>query len=138
MTGVNLNLSLQYQCFNYFNGEQKFNIKEKLIKEYPLTKKIEYSFECYEVIDRRYVIFYDKKINKANIESLLDVFNDNTKGIFTEKKTLIIVGFTDEWFDKKDLLFFNGVDTFIVYYLINEKNNEIYFNDQRVFFFSID
>lgn len=144
MTGVNLNLnlSLQYQYFNYFNGEQKFNIKEKLIKEYPLTKKIEYSFECYEVIERRYVIFYDKKINKANIESLLDVFddnfNDNTKGIFTEKKTLIIVGFTDEWFDKKDLLFFNGVDTFIVYYLINEKNNEIYFNDQRVFFFSID
>ena len=114
------------------------NPKEKLIKEYPLTKKIEYSFECYEVIDRRYVIFYDKKINKANIESLLDVFNDNTKGIFTEKKTLIIVGFTDEWFDKKDLLFFNGVDTLIVYYLINEKNNEIYFNDQRVFFFSID
>ena len=124
MTGVNLNLSLQYQYFNYFNGEQKINIKEKLIKEYPLTKKIEYSFECYEVIDRRYVIFYDKKINKANIESLLDVFNDNTKGIFTEKKTLIIVGFTDEWFDKKDLLFFNGVDTLIVYYLINEKNNQ--------------
>lgn len=51
----------------------------------------------------------------------MDVFNDNTKGIFTEKKTLIIVGFTDEWFDKKDLLFFNGVDTLIVYYLINEK-----------------
>lgn len=67
-----------------------------------------------------------------------DNFNDNTKGIFTKKKTLIIVGFTDEWFDKKDLLFFNGMDTFIVYYLINEKNNEIYFNDQRVFFFSID
>ncbi len=67
-----------------------------------------------------------------------DNFNDNTKGIFTEKKTLIIVEFTDEWFDKKDLLFFNGVDTLIVYYLINEKNNEIYFNDQRVFFFSID
>lgn len=67
-----------------------------------------------------------------------DNFNDNTKGIFTKKKTLIIVGFTDEWFDKKDLLFFNGVDTLIVYYLINEKNNEIYFNDQRVFFFSID
>ena len=67
-----------------------------------------------------------------------DNFNDNTKGIFTKKKTLIIVEFTDEWFDKKDLLFFNGMDTFIVYYLINEKNNEIYFNDQRVFFFSID
>lgn len=112
--------------------------KDKLIKEYPLTQKIDCCFECFEVIKRRYVIFYDKKINKENIESLLDFFNENTKNNFTEKKTLIIVGHTDEPFDKKDLLFFNGVDTFVVYYLINDNNNEIYFNDQRVFFFSVD
>ena len=113
-------------------------IKDKLIKEYPLTKKIECSFECFEVIKRRYVIFYDEKINRGNIESLLDIFNENTKNNFTEKKTLIIVGHTDEQFDKKDLLFFNGVDTFVVYYLINDNNSEIYFNDQRVFWFSVD
>lgn len=112
-------------------------IKDKLIKEYPLTKKINCSFECFEVMKRRYVIFYDKKINKENMKSLLDVFNDNPNS-FTEKKSLIIVGHTDEKFDKKDLLFFNGVDTFVVYYLINDDNNEIYFNDQRVFWFSVD
>jgi len=39
---------------------------------------------------------------------------------------------------KKELLFFNGVDTFVVYYLINDNNNEIYFNDQRVFWLSVD
>ena len=113
-------------------------IKDKLIKEYPLTKKINCSFECFEVMKRRYVIFYDKKINKENMKSLLDVFNDNPTNSFTEKKSLIIVGHTDEKFDKKDLLFFNGVDTFVVYYLINDDNNEIYFNDQRVFWFSVD
>lgn len=113
-------------------------IKDKLIKEYPLTKKIECSFECYEVIKRRYVIFYNEKINKDNMESLLDKFNVDAKNNFTERKTLIIVGHTDEQFDKKDLLFFNGVDTFVVYYLINDNNNEIYFNDQRVFWFSVD
>ena len=113
-------------------------IKDKLIKEYPLTKKIECSFECFEIIKRRFVIFYDKKINRENMESLLDVFNNTQNSCFSKKKTLIIVGYTDERFEKKDLLFFNGVDTFIVYYLINDNNKEIFFNDQRVFWFSLD
>ena len=85
---------------------------------------------------RRYDIFYDKKIDKNNIESLLDVF-DNLKNNYEKRKTLIIFGYTDEQFNEKDLLFFNGIDTFVVYYLIND-NNEIYFNDQRVFWFSVD
>lgn len=113
-------------------------IRDKLVKEYPLAKKIDFSFECFEVLKRRYVIFYDEKINKKNMESLLDVFNDNSKKCFTKRKTLIIVGRTDERFNKKDLLFFNGVDTFVVYYLINDNRNEIYFNDQRVLWFSVD
>ena len=112
-------------------------IKDRLIKEYPLTKKIEFPFECYEVVKRRYVVFYDKEINSNNMESLLDIFNENTKNNFPKKKTLIIVGHTKEQFYKKDLLFFNGDDTFIVYYLINE-NNQIFFNDQRAFLFNVD
>ncbi len=113
-------------------------IKDKLIKEYPLTNKIEFPFECFEVVKRRYVIFCDEIINRDNMESLLDVFNENTKNNFAERKTLIVVGHTDEQFNKKDLLFFNGVDTFVVYYLMNDNNNEIYFNDQRVFWFSVE
>ena len=65
-------------------------IKDKLIKEYPLTKKIECSFECFEIIKRRFVIFYDKKINRENMESLLDVFNNTQNSCFSKKKTLII------------------------------------------------
>ena len=113
-------------------------IKDKLIKEYPLTKKIDCFFECFEVIKRRYVIFYDEKINKENIKSLLNVFNENTNNNFSQKKTLIVVACTNEQFNKEDLLFFNGVDTFIVYYLINENTNEIYFNDQKMLLFCID
>lgn len=113
-------------------------IKEKLIREYPLTKKMESPFECFEVVKRRYVIFYDKKINRDNMVSLLEEFSNGTKNGFSAKKTLIIVGHTDEQFDKKELMFFNGEDTFIVYYLINDNNNEIYFHDKRVFLFSID
>ena len=113
-------------------------IKDKLIKEYPLTKKVDCSFECYEVIKRRYVLFFDEKINRNNIESLLIEFEEATKKGFSRIKTLIVVGQTDEQFEKEDLLFFNGIDTFVTYYLKNDTNNEIYFNDQRIFWFSVD
>lgn len=112
-------------------------IKEKLINNYPLTKKMECPFECFEVIKRRYVIFYDKKINRDNMESLLEEIDKATKNNFSKVRTLIVVGYTDEQMKKQDLLFFNGVDTFVVYYLKNNSLNEIYFNDQRVFWFSV-
>ena len=112
-------------------------IKDKLIKEYPLTKKIDFPFECYEVVKRRYVVFFDEEINRNNMESLLDVFYGYAKNVFSEKKTIIVIGHTNEQFDKEDLVFFNSNDTFIVYYLINE-NNEVFFNDQRNVFFGVD
>lgn len=113
-------------------------IKDKLINEYPLTKKIEYPFECFEVIKRRYVIFFDEKINKDNIESLLDEFSKALNNNFSKVRTLIVVGHTDVQFNEEDLLYFNGVDTFIVYYLKNDNSNEIYFNNHRVVFLTVD
>ena len=113
-------------------------IKDKLINGYPLTKKIEYPFECFEVIKRRYVIFFDEKINKDNIESLLDEFSKALNNNFSKVRTLIVVGHTDVQFNEEDLLYFNGVDTFIVYYLKNDNSNEIYFNNHRVVFLTVD
>ena len=112
-------------------------IKDKLIKEYPLTKKIDFPFECYEVVKRRYVVFFDEEINRNNMESLLDVIDGHAKNVFSEKKTIIVIGHTNEQFNKNDLVFFNGNDTFIVFYLINE-NNEVFFNDQKNFWFGVD
>ena len=114
------------------------SIRAKLINEYPLTKKIDCDFDCYEVINRRYVLFYDEIINSSNMELLLEKFDEAIRGkVPNMKRTLIVVGKTDEQFKPADLFFFNGVDTFIVYYLIGD-NNEIYFNNKRVFFFSSD
>ena len=90
-----------------------------------------------QIIKRRFVIFYDEKINKENAKTLLDVFNKSFNITFHQKKSVIVVAYTDEQFDKKDLVFFNGEDTFVVYYLINEKTNEIYFNDESMFFFCV-
>lgn len=113
-------------------------IKDKLINGYPLTKKIECSFECFEVIKRRYVIFYDEKINKNNMEILLDKFSKALNKNFSKVRTLIIVGHTDEQINKEDLVYFNGVDTFVVFYLKNDNKDEIYFNNSRLFLLSVD
>lgn len=114
------------------------DIKERLIRDYPLTKKIVCDFECYEVIKRRYVLFIDDKIEKNKIDQLLIKIEETTKNDFPKVKSLIIVGYTDEEFEKEDLVYFNGVDTFVSFYLINQKNNHIYFNDKRMFMLSVD
>lgn len=108
-------------------------IKERLIKEYPLKNKIDCDFECYEVLKRRYVIFLDEIIKEDNIVPLLNRLEESTKSNFSKVKTLIVVGYTDETFKKEDLFYFNNVDAFAVFYLKNENDNKIYFNDQTIF-----
>ena len=49
--------------------------------------------------------------------------------------TLIVVANTNKEFKKEDLVFFNGVDTFVIYYLINKTDGSIYFNDQGTYWF---
>lgn len=112
------------------------SIKERLIKDYPLTKKVECPFEAYEIEKRKFVIFVDEKITRENTETLLDKFAKSIPNNCSEVRTLIVVGYTDEQFKPEDLSFFNGVDTFVIYYLKNIKNDVIYFNDQRMYFFS--
>ena len=43
-----------------------------------------------------------------------------------------MVGKTKEKFKKVDLLYFNNVNTFVVFYLINEETNEVYMNDSWI------
>lgn len=113
-------------------------MKEKLIREFPLTVKIDCDFECYEAEKRRYVIFLDQKVCKENIEQQLPELESATKNGFFPKKSLIVVGYTDEEFAAEDLLYFNGIDTFVVYYLKNVNTGKIYFHNKRVFLFSVD
>ena len=40
-----------------------------------------------------------------------------------------MVGKTKEQFKKVDLLYFNNVNTFVVFYIINEETDEVYMND---------
>lgn len=53
--------------------------------------------------------------------------------MFTEWKTLIVVGKTTDVYKKEELLYFNNVNTFVVFYLINEELNKIFMNDSWIF-----
>ncbi len=110
------------------------NIQEKIIKEYPLICKIESELSCYLLANKRYLIFWEGLIEKESIEQILNQLQEKTNNSYFSKwKTLIILGKTNDVFQKEDLFYFNNVDTFVVFYLFNEKTNKIFMNDSWIF-----
>lgn len=115
------------------------NVKEKIINNYPLTKRIDCPFECYLVKRNKYVVFYNKKINKDNTESLCYVFSGRIINFPKIWRTLVIVAYTDEDYNACELSYFSEEDsTLVLYYLINEQKKEIYYNDDIVLFRSLN
>lgn len=109
------------------------NIQEKLIKNYPLVNKVDSELNCYLLEKRRYLVFLDELIKKGSIKEVLYYLEEKTKSTnFTEYKTLIVVGKTKEKFKKVNLLYFNNVNTYVVFYLIDEETNDIYMNDSWI------
>lgn len=115
------------------------NIQEKIIQNYPLVNKIDFELNCYLLVKRRYLIFWNELIKKDSIEKMLNYLEEKTKNPnFTESKTLIVVGKTKEKFKKVDLVYFNSVNTLVVFYLINEETNEIYMDDSWISFIGLN
>ena len=113
------------------------NIQEKIIQNYPLVNKIDFELNCYLLDKRRYLIFWNELIKKDSIEKMLNYLEEKTKNPnFTESKTLI--GKTKEKFKKVDLVYFNSVNTLVVFYLINEETNEIYMDDSWISFIGLN
>ena len=111
-----------------------FEIKNKIIAGLGLQKPIDCAYQCYLLDKKRYIIFYDNLITKQKIEELLkNIDMDCKPPIFSEWKTIIIIGKTLEVFSQKDLLYFNGINTFVCFYLINDKTDEHYMNEQWIF-----
>lgn len=115
------------------------NIQEKIIQNYPLVNKIDFELNCYLLDKRRYLIFWNELIKKDSIEKMLNYLEEKTKNPnFTESKTLIVVGKTKEKFKKVVLVYFNSVNTLVVFYLINEETNEIYMDDSWISFIGLN
>ena len=109
------------------------NIQEKIICNYPLLNKVDSELNCYLLKNKRYLIFWDELIKKDLLDEVLNHLYEKTNNSnFTRYKTLIVVGKTNEQFKKVDLLYFNNVDTFVVFYLINDETDDIYMNDSFI------
>lgn len=110
------------------------NIQEKLIQNYPLVNKVDFELNCYLLDKKKYLIFWNELIKKDSIKEVLSYLEEKTKNSnFTEYKTIIVIGKTKEKFKKVELLYFNNINTFVVFYLINEETNEVYMNDSWIF-----
>ena len=110
------------------------NFQNKLIKSMKIKTRINCKFDCYLLTSKRYIIFYKGIITQENIKKILkDIDNHCKIPIFSEWKSIIVLGTTREVFNKQDLLYFNGVNTFVCFYLINSITNEHYMNNQWIF-----
>ncbi len=98
--------------------------KDKILDFYNLKGK-NINGDVYLLKKNRYLTFLNTTITHANIESFLEPLENSVQ---TNKwKTIIVVAEADEFFSKKDLFYFNSVDTFIVFILLNKNNMEIYY-----------
>lgn len=109
------------------------NIKQKITEEYPLVKN-DGELDCYVLNKRRYLLFWDSLINKDTVYEVLNKIQKETNSSnFTEWKTIIVAGETNDVFTKEELFYFNGVNTFVVFYLVNFKENKVFMNDSWIF-----
>lgn len=109
-------------------------IREEIINQYPLNQKVECEFDCYLLDKRKYLIFWNELIDKSSIDKILHQLETATNNQnFTEVKTLIVFGKTNDMFRKDELTYYNEVGIFVVFYLINQKDNTIFMNDSWIF-----
>lgn len=115
------------------------NIQETLIYNYPLVNKVDSELNCYLLDKKRYLVFWDELVKYESIEEVLNYLYKKTKNSnFSEFKTLIVISKTKENFKKADLLYFDNVNTIVVFYLINEETNEVYMNDSWISFLGLN
>lgn len=107
-------------------------IQKKIVQEYPLVNKVDFSLDCYMLKKRRYLIFWNRLIEKKSIKDILIYLEKKTNNNnFPKYKTLIIFGETKDEFSKNDLVYFN-TNTYVVFYLINDDTNDIYMDDSWI------
>ena len=110
------------------------NLQDQVLKGYPSAKKILSNPNCYFLEKKRYLVFWESLIAKASVNEILCFLQNETKDqSFSKWKTLIVVGKTDEHFEKKDLFYFDNNSTFVVFLLLNEKNKNVFMNDSWIF-----
>lgn len=117
--------------------EFDLELKNKIVYSFPLCespvrRSLCSGLEFHDIEKNNYLVFLNGTVDKLNINDFSDAIKENiNKFIVDQRKTVIAVGYTDDNFEKKDLHFFDGKDTFIAFYLINKDIKEVFMNDSQ-------
>lgn len=111
--------------------------KNQIVKELGIEKSDDFNLETYKLTKKRYLLFNDKPIVKSKINEYLEFISDefSTKGKY---KTIIVVAETNDAFEKKELVYFDNVDTLVVFYLVNSDTGEVYMDDSWTFMLGLN
>ena len=112
----------------------KVDIWKQILGQYPSAEKVACNLECYYVEERRYLVFWDFMITHASMNDVLECLHKETCGSsFSNWRTFIVVGPTDDFFQKGELFYYDGERTFVVFLLIDKNKNRIFMNDSWIF-----
>lgn len=105
-----------------------------LVSQLKLTNRVKCDFDCYLLAKRKYLIFLQKFITKEKINELLREIGEKcNNNLFSKWKSIIIVANTKDIFKKTELLYFDGVSTYVVFCLVDLLNHQLYVDDKWVF-----
>lgn len=107
-------------------------IKRNIISRLSLTISKDFDTPIYQISKKRYLLFWEEDINKNNVNKCLEKI-DLIYNSFKKYKLIIVVGKTSEPFTKTELFYFNNIDTFVVFYLLDFANKKVYINDRSLF-----
>lgn len=107
-------------------------IKRNIISKLSLAISKDFDTSIYQISKKRYLLFWEEDINKNNVNKCLEKI-DSIYNTFGKHKLIIVVGKTSESFTKTELFYFNNIDTFVVFYLLDFANKKVYINDRSLF-----
>ena len=121
------------------------NLKQRILaqlntKKYSLNSKQNYqhniSMTSYRIKKKINLVFIDLIVKKNNIDLILkEIDRFHTQNNIKSWETYIIVGITNEKFNKKELFYFNGENIFVNFLLLNNEAEaeEVYYYDKWIF-----
>ena len=110
------------------------DIFDEIARQYPLTDQIAPDTELFRVMKKRFVLFRHAQIDKQNIEAVLDETKSTLERFdIPGWRTVVVVAPTEASFESEELLYFDNVNTFIVFYLIDIQKKCVYMNDSWIF-----
>lgn len=111
--------------------------KNQIVQELNIEISKDFKLETYKLAKKRYLLFNDKPIVKSKINEYLEFISNefNTNGKY---KTIIVVAETKDTFTKKELVYFDNVDTLVVFFLVNPDADAIYMDDSWTFMLGLN